>query len=520
MRTKNYILSLLGIATLGLSGAYASSPKISASKLKDMMTMLSNDIKNPVLTSKSCHTRLSSHYNSFFNLTSNRMETSTFSKSALDELIDLSFKSRLELKEKLKRLRKINTDNDEKCLTAVRDIIRTLRYLEDYLIEFHVGINHSASNSYTTLKGGFPELLTNPDYNFSGVDDLESGDVILSRGNAFTSAAIARIGSVDTQFSHLTFVYEDKECSVASGKKCLFTTEAHIEIGSVVAPIQTHIDQGNSRTVVFRMKDADLAHEAAKYMYEKVKSSDKNIQYDFAMNYKSPDRLFCSEVIYDGFYTVSNKSVDVPENKMKFPKGLIPFLNQMGIKVNKSNINSFETFAPGDIEYDSRFELVAEWRNPHKLADTRIKDVVLTSMFNWMENYGYRFKVPFFTHFGSRAAWVARRLPIVNNILKDKIPVNMTKSQMNLFVTLDQIGIKLENKIKSMVSVDKASPLTPKDMFSILETFRQNDMDTYLHPGRLVKVGSKFLRRRKLKSIFHGVFRASRSKMLKLKKSE
>src|SRR5690606_25631773 len=170
----------------------------------------------------------------------------------------------------------------------------------------------------------------NPNYSFHSWKDLKSGDVILSRGNAYTSAAIARIGDIDAQLSHLTMVYRDQET------KELHTTEAHIEIGVVSKPFQVHLDQKNARTVVLRYTgDEDLAHRGAKYIYERARNHTqnrrKNINYDFGMDYKNHEDLFCTEVVYEGFEVASNGALDIPLNKTKFNPKLLRFLKQIGV---------------------------------------------------------------------------------------------------------------------------------------------------------------------------------------------
>ena len=355
--------------------------------LESVIAELGRAVQEEVTSSKQCYVGLSSYYQTLFKMTSEDVNWSTLTDQAIDETIKTSFNTRLVIKEKLKKL-EIESEMDYKCLDSVKNIFRALRYVEDYLIEIKAFNNGDNKKNFVNLKGDEPYFLVNKAFEFKGHEDLKSGDVILTRGNAYTSAAIARIGKNDMQFSHLSLVYEDE-----NGK--LWTSEAHIEIGSVVAPIETHIDQGNARTVVFRYKDSDMAHRAAKNMFEAVKKrmdKNDNIQYDFGMDYSDQSKLFCSEIIYWGYRNASDGKLDIPIYKTKFSKDLISFLNVMGIKISEENYEKFDTFAPGDIQFDPSFEMVAEWRNPTKMKDSRIKDMILTKMFEWMENLDYELR--------------------------------------------------------------------------------------------------------------------------------
>lgn len=457
----------------------------------DLLTVvesLGEAVKNPVANSTSCYQDLNEYYKKLFGMTSKNVSIDTISSGELKKLIRTSFETRLLIKEKMKRLRVVN-EADQSCLHSIRNINRALRYVEDYLTEIAINKDKNLKEKYESITGDSPYFLVNSNFEFRDHNDLRSGDVILSRGNAYSSAAIARIGTTDAQFSHLSLVYEDEE-------KKLHTVEAHIEIGNVVAPIQVHLDQGNSREVVFRFKDPVLAHEAAKYMYEKVAKAQKkkkNIRYDFGMDYKDNSTLFCSEVIYDGFNKASGGALDIPMYKTKFSRNMIPFLSNIGINVTEENVDTFETFSPGDIEFDPRFDMVAEWRNPKKISDSRIKDMVLTKLFDWMETELYKFKPRFGIKAQSMVGWTMRRVPWINSAmgLKEQFPLNMGRGPIKLFVVLDEVGEVLYEEILKAQKESKG-PLAPIEMFKILDDFKDHDLITYLAKKRKSKIHRQF----------------------------
>ena len=471
-KKKVKYLGSVVIATL-LSGC-ATSERTPSSSDELTLSKLIEQIKITAETQK--FTQCQSAYDDFNSRLYNLIGDTSFLEindiATMDREIRASFAARISLKEIFK-----DFDGSEECIKSVTTTFTGLRYIEDYLIELRMSITPNAPSDYTSLKGEFPYLLVNPKYEseFKSYEDVKSGDFILSRGNAYSSAAIARIGTNDYQFSHSSFVYKDPISPE------VFTTEAHIEIGSITLPMIEHIKSKNAREVVFRYIDSEVAHQASKYIYELVLASQKNkklIQYDFAMDYKDESRIFCTEVISSGFKHATKSSDYIPMFKTKFAPGLIPFLNQIGIPATKENISSLDTFAPGDIQFDPRFELVAEWRNPNKIKDNRIKDFILTKVFERMENENYNVDPTFRMNAQSRALWILRRLPIVKKFLAAKFPLNMTPAQLQLFMVLDKVGESIYKDVeKASLGFDRA--MTPNEIYAVIDKFFKQDFETY-----------------------------------------
>jgi hypothetical protein len=472
---------------------FSSSRRPASEKLnlEELISKINSAIGEGTSSTIECSSKLTSYYQRLFNLRSTDIELSKLSQSEIKNIISLSFDSRLQIKEKMKSL-VVDSVNSKKCLSSIKDMVRALRYVEDYMVELeYSSMAYFNKMDFVTLSGEGSLFLKNPKYSFDGVQDLKSGDIILSRGNAYSSAAIARIGQNDTQFSHLSFVYEHSD-------KKMYTVEAHIEIGSVVAPVQVNIDQKNARSVVFRHKDSKLAHQAAKLMFERVKKRQdkkKNIEYDFGMDYKDDKRIFCSEIVSEGFNKASKKiykkELILPKHKTKFNRGLIPFLQILGIKINEKNIETFETFGPGDIQFDPSFDIVAEWRNPKKMRDNRFKDAVLTKMFQWMENENYKLHPPAGLVVKSRFSWLMRRTPFVKKMLEEKFPMNMNSKQLRLFLALDLVGEKFYNVVSDkQIALKKV--LSPIEIYDILEEFKSNDFQRYMKYKQLVKRSRRY----------------------------
>lgn len=450
---------------LSCSPKYLRAP---SSIEQSQLSLLVEDVSKTFvkgLNSSACTVASKEFYKNLFNLTHQSSKFKNISKKK--ELLTRSFYSRLIIRDYLYEVGKTYEDLD--CIKGLRNLVRSLRYLEDYL----VGDLVKNKKESPALTGDSPVLLVNPEYSFDDYNDLESGDIIVSRGNAFTSAAIARVGNEDSQFSHVSFVYKDD-------KGILHTTEAHIEIGSVALKFDAHLAQKNARAIVFRYKDQKLAHKAARHMYLKVKNYSKNnrnnINYDFSMNYKSNTELFCSEVVYDGLQHASMGKVKIPKYKTTFDYKLADFLIKMGINITPRTVHKFDTFGPGDLEFDRRFDLVAEWRDPSKIVNVRVKDAVLTKMFEWMSEEKYRFKPGSKVSAKAYMAYVARRIPKLQSSFIKKFPLNMKIKQMKLFLTLDVIGEVLEKEITSIKNYEN---LSFNQMYRVLERFKRKDYRLY-----------------------------------------
>lgn len=395
---------------------------------------------------------------------------------SIDSDIQASFETRIAIKESFNYFL-IKNSEDSNCLKSAQDVFSAIRYIEDYLIEKRMEKKNNPPRDYVSLVGNFPYLLINPKFKgeFRTFKDLKSGDVILSRGRAFSSAAIARIAKRDYQFSHLSFVYKDQET------KELYTTEAHFEIGSVVTPIQTHISEKNVRSVIFRYKDEAVARKASEIMYQKIKKRQdlgSNIEYDFAMDYKDNSKLFCSEIISEGFKLALPASDILPLFKSTFKKGLQSLVKTIGVPVTNKNIDNYEIFAPGDIQFDPHFELVAEWRNPNEMEESRFKDYILTKMFEQMDKKGYKIDSSFKIDSESRAFWLLRRTPLVKKFLEKKFALNMNIAQLELFIALDKIGHAIYHDLESRAA-EFDHKMTPKEIFLIIDDFIKKDYVVY-----------------------------------------
>ena len=241
-------------------------------------------------------------------------------------------------------------------------------------------------------KGSLPKILSGaaeksqtPSVRHAGFD-LHSGDILVSRGGAPTSALIARGNDYPGNFSHIALLYVDE----ATNKPSII--EAHIERGVVISTPDQYVNDVKLRIMVLRVradhplmqKDPMLPHRAAKAAYEEARK--RHIPYDFAMDFKDPSKQFCSEVAYHA-YAAAQINLWSITTTMSSP-GVVNWLGDFGVRY-------FVTQAPADLEYDPQLSVVAEGRDSETLWQAHVDDAVIDGMLEGA-NKGDRFTEPFY----------------------------------------------------------------------------------------------------------------------------
>jgi hypothetical protein len=224
-------------------------------------------------------------------------------------------------------------------------------------------------NQVATLITEVDETSQTPSAEILGVQ-VHSGDILVSRGGAPTSALIARGNDYPGNFSHIALVHIDKKTKLIS------IIESHIERGVTVSSLEEYLNDKKLRIMVLRLRtdlisaNLMLPHQAAEYSLSEA--SINHIPYDFEMDINETEKQFCSEVassaykkfgitLWTGLSTISSK-------------GTRNWLAAFGVKY-------FETQEPSDLEYDPQVSVVAEWRDPETLykdhLDNAVTDVML-----------------------------------------------------------------------------------------------------------------------------------------------
>ena len=354
---------------------------------------------------------------------------------------------------------------------ALRDVFRIMRYAADMLGELSIDNQRLAADeqAYPGFMGPGLSTIFHASAGPSPKLEFRSGDVLLVRGLFHNSAAIARIGDTDSQFSHICIIHIDRD-----GRA--WVVEALIEAGAVINTLDHALKHGIGRAVVFRHKDAALAQRAAGMIHEHVQASHQRwfgrILYDFSMRLTGTKRLFCSKLVRQAFEMASNGKVQLPTYKTQFAHANKEFLARIGVKAK-------ETFAPADIELESDFEMVAEWADHRITSDLRLQDMILSKMFEWMEDDGWRFEEDFFIRMiGWFGRFSATWFEGVKDLLADlipKVPSNMPRKTIATIAMLHKTAGELFELLKpiELETIQRTGhPMHGRDVLAALDRIR------------------------------------------------
>ncbi len=451
---------LTALACLSLSLA----PALSSANSAAMMSYLRNDRNyvNANLNEKNCVAIMNRSTKDLGSINSDSIMLPEIKANA-KALIEESFTTRLQILERFKQI-SIGKKLGFECENAIRKNIIARRLFEEWM-----GITADLDDSPEVFEGQSPQLLVNPVH---GPFKLQSGDVLVSRGTAVVSAAIAKVGDQEGIFSHAAMVYVDPNTQK------VYVIQSEIETGTEVEPIEkNYMSDGKVRAIAFRHKDPVLAAKAAEHATKvalAARSKGQQIPYDFKMDLSETNDLFCSEVPYMAFKEASQNRVILGQ---KYSTTFVQrknryFLDSLGISVPS-------TYSPNDVEFDDQMELVAEWRDYSRVGKAHRRDAVMASVFDWIEHEGYRFN-SLYNSLESKGLLLLRHLPLVNNLVKGSVADNIQASTLKSFMVMNNIGsVVIEDLIAQEEKVQERIPgkfLTYNEMLDLMKVVKQEDL--------------------------------------------
>lgn len=299
-----------------------------------------------------------------------------------------------------------------------------------------------------------------------GRPELRTGDVLVTRAVALSSAGIAHLGEQDGHFSHNALVYVAPDGEV-------WTVSAFMEKGAVVEPLDEFLASGLGRVVVLRHEDAELAERAGAAAYERI-AEGPHVPYDDAMDDGDSDALFCSEIARWAYGPLLGEPATIPLHPTTFGPESDTFLDAMGIEVRATSM-------PGDALYDPRFAVVAEWRSVEDLAEMRRHDAIAESAFAWMEQGDYVVDPT-----AGEAATVSvglafRRTPVLALLVKDRILPTSDPDFLLTGLAFDTAGRALDEALVERVGEVSLSRL---EWLAEIEAVRAEDEATWTESPR------------------------------------
>ncbi|MCB1515152.1 MAG: hypothetical protein KDJ18_10195, partial [Hyphomicrobiaceae bacterium] len=423
----------------------------------------------PTQTADELAARLGHVYRAFSEIDFSRYDSRRLADQAAD-LIQQMFGARMRLRENLRRWQAEGLLTGE-AQRALRDLFRAMRYGADMLGELNIGFRKldNGARPLTAFRGRDLNTLINPRFNERRDLPFQSGDLLLVRGRHHNSAAIARVGDVDSQYSHLSIVYVDP-------KGFNWLVEVLIEDGGTIKPLQEALDHDLGRAIVLRHADAALAQRAAYIAHEHIRQSltryGRPILYDFSMRNNGVKRMFCSGLIRYAFERASEGQYLLPTFPTRLKMSNRDFFERIGVKAD-------ETFAPGDIELEPHFDIVAEWQDYRTTASLRHQDIVMDKLFAWMDEHHLRFKETFLIDmvslFGRLAAGLSNTIKSMIADVVPKVPPHMPRRTIATIVMLHRTAepLMLELHALERERIDLfGHPLHPREIAEYLERVR------------------------------------------------
>lgn len=292
---------------------------------------------------------------------------------------------------------------------------------------------------------------------------VHSGDVLLSRGGAPTSALIARGNDYPGVFSHVALVYVDPDKNVP------VVIEALIEKGVVLTTLEEYLHDKKRRILLLRLRpdhpallnDPLAPHKAAAAMYARAAAG--HLPYDFALDWNDDGKMFCSEVAYHAYRKVG---IELWKRRTTLTSpGVRAWLSDLGVL-------NFTTILPSDLEYDPDLVAVVEWRDPDVLKDDRIDNAMMDALLEDAERgtrLGYRSFQPVF--FGLAKAWSQ-----VQSLLgfKRSIPEGMSiGAALRVNGLLKTVAVEMRSGIRRKIAAEREKSGYEPPYWVLLELSRE-----------------------------------------------
>lgn len=366
---------------------------------------------------------------------------------------------------------------DKECALQVQASFRQFRFIEDYILELSRKVTDHAPAEIDFQNQPIPVLdVTVPFYELkmNGPVKFEPGDMFITRGVSFMSGMIARLGKRATQFSHIVMIYQDPET------KKMKTIESYVGSGVAFYDLDFALKNENARILWLRAKDRKLGKEASEtiYKYVKAKAEAKTpIKYDYELNFNDFSTMSCAEVSQAAFQMV-DKNFRIP-----FYPNQISATNSI---IQRLKLIEGDTFEPGDMEIDPRFDIVGEFQDLRLTRDSRQKDAIMSAIFSWMENKKYVMKDNMKSKMAGGVIYSARRTflwPLVKRMLKlDDFSKEIPRNMLRTVTLVNELGEILLNDLREKdLAFEKqyGVPMSYTDFYRTLEEMREKDLELY-----------------------------------------
>ena len=143
-------------------------------------------------------------------------------------------------------------------------------------------------------------------------------------------------------------------------------------------------------------------------------------------------------------------------------------------------VTATETFAPGDMELEPHFDVVAEWQDYRATSSLRLQDMIMDKFFEWMDTGGYRFKEDLTARLiavmGRASSYLSEDAKTLISGVVPKVPPNMSRRAI---ATIAMLHSTAERVLRDLELVEEeriartGRPLHPREVRVRLEELRQ-----------------------------------------------
>ena len=234
----------------------------------------------------------------------------------------------------------------------------------------------------------------------------------------------------------------------------------------------------NPRIVLLRPKDSKIGARAADIMSREAKAGKadptKQIAYDYTMSFADDKHMTCSAVSYWGYYKASDGKFIIPEMRST-PN---PKLTQL---YSKTGINPEPMLTAADMELDSRFDLLLEFRDHRLISDSRLREAVAQSLFKWMSDLDYTIRPGFKSFVIDDIIFPLHKTklwPMIKGLTGLSIPPDAPEGFIETLDALNSISDVLYKRVfdeNSKYFKQSGWNMTHNQMMAVLETYRQAD---------------------------------------------
>tara|TARA_B110001454_G_scaffold219201_1_gene251883 strand:+ start:25391 stop:26857 length:1467 start_codon:yes stop_codon:yes gene_type:complete len=355
----------------------------------------------------------------------------------------------------------------------VKTVISSIRYLEDYLYEQIYNTLPTKPKDKMLLPFTNLTAFSTKGHDFDGsIESLKTGDIIIVRTLLFLGAMISRIGDAPLTYSHMALVYADP----VTNKK--YVVESTLNTGFKKTELTPAFFENMVRVAVYRPKNSELGRMAGNFGNEKFEEGiriGKPLQYDLSMGLKENCKYYCSKFVSWAYNSIQQKEV-IPE----FPSRLLHknggYLE--GLSIPKA---SKYTFAPTDIDLDSTFHLIYEYRNPKLTPAARLNDLIVDKMFFWLRTENLEFVPgPLHDQFARFVVGLAGR-PYINRIM------SMLGMHLNTEIKPKNLALLAASMLyvtkmrKAIAPAYKEHyekygvPMSPKEIYKLIDKVRKEN---------------------------------------------